>query len=209
MVDEDSTVVAEVVRKAQRSVSRRTHKAVIDSSKTFTRKGAIVPGVNYTATMTAPPQIDHSRAFELAEYHLAGFFYLITYDRANKIGGRWLGTCMPIGAVPATDYGNVVQRWFMTYTDTWHPRIIGYIASGFFRVAIRRHPETEIWSWALEWNKTMRLIGFLGEEHILGEAVKTMPELQWDIQNEHYRQRGEVPLDEEDDTLFPLPDIKG
>lgn len=190
-----------IVHKAKSSTSRRTRRAVIDSSETFTIKGTLVPGVNFTATVKAPPQIDHSRAFKLAWYHLAGVFYLITYDKANKIGRRWLGTCMPIEVVSITDYGNAVERWFMTYTEAWHPKIVGHIASGFYRIAIRRHPESEVWSWAFEWNKTVRLIGFLGEEHILNHIVKAKPEIQYTL-TERHRLRDEVPLEEESDTLF-------
>ncbi len=63
-----------------------------------------------------------------------------------------------------------------------------------------------MWSWALEWNRTYRLAGFLGDAEAIRELLADLPDLGMrvikDTPNERLRVREEVPLAEADDTLF-------
>jgi hypothetical protein len=211
MVGEDEAFANDVLHKAKKSNSRRTRKHVADSSETIVHQGSFGQNVSFSATMVSPPQIDQNRAFELAWFQLAGFFYLLTYNQAECQGVRWPGGCLPLAVVLRSDWGNSVQCWFMETVKSWYPRIIGPMAAGFYRIAIRRHPEAEVWSWALEWNKTIRVIGFFGDEDTMREIVQIRPEMPMHVMSssgsDYLRIRIEVPLEEESDILFDGPDI--
>ena len=58
--------------------SRRTHKPVVDSQESIEIGEELMPGVQVKFTLNSPPQIAEDRAFHLAWFHLAGFFYWIT-----------------------------------------------------------------------------------------------------------------------------------
>lgn len=58
-----------------------------------------MPGVQVKFTLNSRPQIAEDRAFHLAWFHLAGFFYWITYDPEAKRGALLAGAYMPLLAV--------------------------------------------------------------------------------------------------------------
>ena len=78
---DDDDVAAEARRKARGAFSRRTKKLVGDSQEELTVKMPLGGGAEITFNMTAPPQADRTRTFELARLHLMGFFYWITFNR--------------------------------------------------------------------------------------------------------------------------------
>jgi hypothetical protein len=83
-------------------------------------------------------------------------------------------------------------------------------ADGFLKVAIRRKPNADCWSWALEWNENMRVIGFFGDPAEAGIVVAGLPEPEMhtlgrerDSAGATFRLRKEVPITErEQDRLF-------
>ena len=84
-------------------------------------------------------------------------------------------------------------------------RVLATGASGYFKIAIRRHPSQVCWSWAIEWNENVRAVGFFGDHVVAEGLVATFPELPWKtIQrgNEITRFREETRLNDEDDRLF-------
>jgi hypothetical protein len=89
----------------------------------------------------------------------------------------------------------------------WHDRMIGDIAEGHFRVAIRRNPDAELWSFALEWNNTTRVIGLFGREEAANAVLVDVPELTMipfgkTTDGALLRFRREVPLEDSEDRLF-------
>ena len=203
---DDADASAEAHRKARNSFSRRTKKPVDDSQEHLTIKMPLGPGAEITFNMTAPPQADSRRIFELARMQLMGFFYWITFNHSTKRGGYWTGGFYPVMEAQRSDWGNSVHRGFMHGVVGWEPRVLAIGADGFFKVIIRRHPSAECWSWALEWNQKLRIIGFFGNRAAAEAVVAGFPKL--DLQTvaqgpaEFIRYRLETLLPEEEDKLF-------
>jgi hypothetical protein len=204
----DHILTQEAARKARGSISRRTSKPIKDSLEKLKIKGLLAPGAEFTFDLTAPPQIETKRIFELARMQLMAFFYLITYNQKTKRGGFWLGSFFPVLEAIRSDWGNPVHRAFMDAVVNWEVRVLAIGADGFFKVAIRRHPAEVCWSWALEWNCKYRIVGFFGEHEQAQAVANTFPPLEWITlikghnYNDHYR--FEVALEEEKDNLFEL-----
>jgi len=202
----DQVLIAEAARKAERSMSRRTGKAVKDSFETLTVRWPIAPGAELEYNAVGPPQANSDRVFELSRLQIMAIFYWLTYDYTIKRGRYWQGEFLPIVEAARSDWGNLVHRAFMEAVLNWEPRILAIGAGGFFKVAIRRHPSAVCWSWALEWNQNYRIVGFCGEQEPAEQLTSTFPKLEIIT----VAQRGpdwvgyrkEIPLAEEDDKLF-------
>lgn len=207
--DYDAVAIADAKRKAKKAISRRTKKPVKDSHENMKLNAPLALGASISLNLTSPPQIDDDRAFELARLQLAGFFHLLTYQKHEERGYWWTGNYHPVIMVRRADYGNKIIVDFADAVIDWEPRLIGHTAEGFYNVCIRRHPEAECWSWAMEWNGSTRLIGFLGDREIAKTIVDTLGPLQMHHQDlpdgGHIRYRTEVPLTSEDDRLFEPP----
>lgn len=199
---DDESLIIDATRKARRSISMRTGRPVKDSAEKLAVKMPLAPGATFTFTFFAPPQVDSKRLFELARLQLVAFFYWLTYDRSSKRGGYWLGGFHPLMESIRSDWGNTINKSFMETVAAWEPRLLANGADGYFKVSIRRHPKAVCWSWALEWNKKYRIIGFFGERGPAEELVKTFPPLPItsiaEAPNRWTRCRSDMPLDEED-----------
>jgi hypothetical protein len=202
--------------KGKGSQSRHTGKPVSESRENIQIKGELVSGVTIAFSLSSPPQISDDRAFALAHFHLAAFFYFITFNADTKLGGFWPGAFLPLMQTRQQDWGNKRQLKFMELISSWPMRFIGETAESFFKIVIRRHPTSECWAWALEWNRNIRVIGFFGDRSKAQEIVDTLPVLEFhyihpsEADPHSYRSRQEVPLSPSDDILFqyggpPLP----
>jgi hypothetical protein len=203
---DDKVLIEEAIRKGARSRSRLTGKPVADSSEELTFGGALAPGATFSFTTIGPPQVYESRAWELARLQVSAFFYLLTYDQVSKRGLFWPGAFNPFPLSPQHDWGNTRNIVFMQTVSIWEPRFIGTTASGYFRIAIRQKADTPLWSWALEWNRRFRLIGFFGDYEAALAVSKGIPEPKMHVAAQNgdrvVRMRREVPLADDDDILF-------
>lgn len=201
-------VKAEASRKLKKSRSRSTGKLVKDSSQDYSFSGKPLPGLTMSVSMTSPPQMDEERVYELAFYQVRGFFFALTYDPEMKLGYFWPdGGFFPVSASRRNDWGNAIYVWFMKRVASWYDRFVGHFADEHFRVAIRRSPTAELWSFALEWNRSTRVIGFFGRNEAAVELGKEIPELEMTVIGKSpdggvLRMRTEVPLPDGDDILF-------
>jgi hypothetical protein len=205
---DDARLNAEVQRKAINSRSRKTGKPVAHSHEEIKVEHNFGP-MTMTFNVTAPAQVEDARSFRLAHYHWRGFFYFITYNQETGIGGFAHGDFCPIMAVRRADWGNPSMRWFMERIRDWDLRLCAIGADTFFKIHIRRHPEDKkVWAWALEWNHSIRVFGFCGDETEIDNVVSKMPDLKFEVvhevENEWMRMRRDVPLPEPDDDLFTV-----
>lgn len=204
----DTAAMKDAQRKAEKAISRRTKKPVKDSRENMKLDMQFGPYASFNFNLSSPPQIDEDRAFELARLQLAGFFNWITYQQDEERGYWWTGGYHPLLMVRPADYGNRIIMDFADAVLEWEPRVLGHTAEGFYSVCIRRHPEVECWSWAMEWNGSTRLVGFLGNRDVAKAVVDTLGPLQIhhnDLGDGGFiRFRTEVPLAPEDDKLFEL-----
>lgn len=210
---DDDRLRAEAERKRARSISRRTGKPVAAGESPIRIDGNL-GGATLGFSFDMPPQADEDRLFELARYHVAAFFYLISFDESAKRGGAIPGEFCPLEAVRRSDWGHPHVRWFMNLTHDWDTRMHGIGADGFFKIAIRKSVTDEVWSWALEWNHNMRLCGLFGYPAQIEVIAQTIPELVMETLHEEpgrvLRYRKDQALSEADDTMFaPPPNTQG
>ncbi len=208
MARKDGALEVEAMRKAGKSVSRRTGKPVEQSREEIRLQGPLIAGGSLHIDAVAPPQVDTARASKLARMQVGALFYWITYDQSTRRGGFWPGGFYTVLAGYRDDWGNTLFRGFMTTVASWEPRVLATAADAYFRVAIRRHPSAACWSWALEWNSNMRLVGFFGEEPVARALFEDLPKLV--VKNfptsatSGFRIREEVSISPEDDLMFSL-----
>lgn len=204
--DNDDALKAEAARKGINSASRRTGKPVMESAEKLVLTGPFAPGVGFEFTATSAPQASPERVYELARMQLMAFFYFLTFNESTGRGGFWRGGYFPIYDTVRSDWGNALMRGFTDAVVGWEPRLLAIGADGFFKVAIRRHPEAECWSWALEWNKKHRVIGFFGDQAAAEAVAKGLPRIRLQTIMEgpvsFVRYHQETALPESDDKLF-------
>lgn len=200
----------EALRKSNKSISKKTGKPVIHSQEELNFEVPFAPGVTFKFTMVSPPQIDSDRLFCLARMQMMAFFYFITFNNEKKKGGFWPEGFHPLSEAHHGDWGNSLHKAFMGAVVNWEPRWVGNTADGYFRSIIRRHPSAECWSWAVEWNKNYRLVGFFGLRHPAQEIVNSFKSTEMTTivtgENSNLRFRSEIKLPEGDDLLFECDD---
>ncbi|PSU86428.1 hypothetical protein C0W42_20725 [Photobacterium kishitanii] len=206
--DVSELVIIESKRKSDNCFSRQTKKLVKNSSISDKITLPFCKEVEMNFSYQAPAQLDDVRCFDLARYHLMAFFYFITFNDKTMKGGFWQEGYHPVFQAHYSDWGNVQQISFMNKVRDWELRWKGITANGFFKIIIKKHPSKKCWSWALEWNKSYRLVGFFGCRKTAEEVVKNIPPLQWKVLNneqerkQYYRE--ENTLDAFDDILFSV-----
>ena len=95
----------------------------------------------------------------------------------------------------------------MGMTCNWAPRMLATgVVAGHFMLAIRKNPEQDIWSLAVEWNGNCRVLAACGEDEPLRQFLDACLRLRMDTvsQSPNYvvRKRTEQALNDEDDCLF-------
>lgn len=196
----------EAKRKARNSTSLRTGKPVLDSQEAINIEVPFGPGGVFKFNMVAPPQMDQERIFHLARMQMMAFFYFITYNQDTKRGGFWPQGFYLVSEAHHGDWGNALHRSFMSAVVAWEPRWVGNTAEGYFKSMIRRHPNAECWSWALEWNNNYRVVGFFGDKDAAQELVdgfeKPMMSSSKTKDGGAIHFRSDISLDENEDLLF-------
>ena len=202
----DALLQKEATRKGVKSISRSTGKPVAKSSTKLTISAPLAAYGVLTGTFDGPPQLADHRVHELARLQIAGFFYFLTYDQESNNGHWWQGEFYPIHGTIKSDWGNPIHRAFMAEVASWDYRLLLTTANGYFRTAIRRHPTSECWSWAVEWNNCYRLVGFFGNLEAAQAVADRLPDLPVQAVVESVdrwaRYRPEESLLDHEDTMF-------
>lgn len=160
--------------------------------------------------MFVPPQLDNDAATELACNHVQGFFSLITSKNPTQPEGTLLLHPRNVFyELPYShrDWGNPRLLEVVRRVQDWERLGVVTTANGFFQAEFRRDkPRSEggtaHWFWALEWNKSTRVIGVIkdpGEELPLFDEL---PELRWRRVSPNERMRIEQPLMADDEDLL-------
>ncbi len=195
--------MAHAERKARGWFSRLTKKPVAESMEEQVIEGRLMQVASIRFNLIGPPRLAPERVRRLARMHLQAFFYFITYDHEKQLGGFIPGDIGHLAEVSRSDSGNPHIRGFADLTWTWDTRVCGGGANGYFRIAIRRAPiDAALWSYALEWNAALRVVGFFGDLVAAQTFVDGLPELEWKRFDETRRYREEIALDPAQDCLF-------
>ena len=91
------------------------------------------------------------------------------------MGYHWPGRFYPLGAFQKNDWGNSLLVSFSQNVKDWEMRLHAEnTANGYYKVLIKKNPDAKLWSWAIEWNKSTRVFGFLGEENEAQNAKRNL-----------------------------------
>jgi hypothetical protein len=129
----------------------------------------------------APPQSNESYIEELSYRHIQGLFSLITSKNRLTTEGTSIlsGKCFHIfGIYSKNDWGNSQIAYFIQKTSSWSSFCNKSVANGFFKAMILGPKEEEDgFMWALEWNKSIRVIGALVKDEHLFRVYPNIPEI--------------------------------
>lgn len=205
----DPSIVAHAERKAQGSFSRLTRKRVSESFDEQTIKGRLMNIADVSFNLIVPPQLCPERVGKLARMHLQAFYYLMTYNADVRRGGFLPGNVGILADVSSSDWGNPQIVGFAELTRTWDARAYGGGANGHFKIMIRRSPmDATLWSFALEWNASLRVVGFFGELSAAQPYVDSLPTPEWKRIDANRRYRQEIPLERDKDVLFAVDEAE-
>lgn len=198
----DAAVADIARRKAAKVRSKASGRLVKDSHVSAKLDGRLAPDVSLSFDFVGPPQLAPDSVMRLADSQLQAFFYLTTYDESSRTGSlrppiRWWHFTR------RTDWGSQLLTSFADETRTWLPRIHGYAAKGNYRIAVKRKDAaTNLWSFALEWNRSVRVVGTFGDED---DSERFVASLSFDSMSERRpgeRYREEVALQRAENDLF-------
>lgn len=190
-------------RKAAKARCEATGKVVRDSKESLHFTFDVGLNARFNLGLIAPARLLRDRVKALAEAHIQGFFYFITYNEALRQGGFLPNGIVWFAWAQKEDWGNLHFSAFSTLTEHWICRVSGTAAAGFFRIAIKRDPSAQLlWSFALEWNRNCRVIGFFGDKNAAEEYTLAFPAFEWTSIDERHRMRFETPLKGSEDILF-------
>lgn len=208
----EARVAAEVARKG-RTHSALTKRFVRESSTSLDFSARLGPA-ELSFGLAGPPQICPERSSALARFHVRGLGSFIFSEQATRKLPYLPPVFMVVAEASHGDWGNTRSVAFADFVRNWPVRLlVKDAADGHFSATIRKEPGSRpIWSWALEWNRTHRKMGFMGDSELaLTELADQLPRLEWD--GEHwtldpldgrvrYRWRTEIPVDPNADYLF-------
>ncbi|MDZ7862468.1 hypothetical protein [Acidovorax sp.] len=210
----EAMLASEVARKAHGSGSRRTGRSVAKSEERVELKGQF-GGATFTFGFIAPPQVDEDRAYKLAQMHFDAFFFEAHYSEHSKLGGFFPHRHhYNAGYFPRSNWGDQRSKWFMDTTAEWPLIAAVGTAKGYFRLIIRHSPCQTMWSCAVEWNCSVRVMRILGKDaDVLKTLINTgpQPNATWhkDSDGNPTRAAVERELDAADDRLFIVTESEG
>lgn len=206
----DPLIIAEIKRKSGRAVSRRTGKVVARSRETLVIDSKAA-GRMMSLRFNGPPQIDYHRIERLAWYHVQAFVFFIGYNKKLRTGRYIVEGFQLVTWAGESNWGNVEMRWFENLTTSWRSILRADAAGGYFRIVLRQIDNEDLWSWALEWNKSLRVVGFFGNRQKVEEVTKAIPRaapvFTHTEGNEKIVCREEIRLPKDEDFLFDWKDF--
>lgn len=184
-------------------------RLVQDSSQTI-KVGSSDGYLSISADILVPPQLNPEYVHRLATWHIQGLFAMVTgSDPRSSDTLRLLPSsqCHVCGYYANSDWGNVSLIELANRVCKWALCTRIHTADGFFRAIMRRdEEETGEWFWALEWNKSIRLVGGICEPGARPAIFADLPQPQefelGSAGDEQLVARTERRLDPDEDTLF-------
>jgi hypothetical protein len=209
-VRDDERLRRTVARKAKGAFSPATRRLAAESYNKISARIPLRHGVALTYEGTAMPTLDDQRVALLAYYHVQGFCFFRSFDRARG-HGRWLerDRFLMLGKLTNGDWGNPRMRDFMAETSAWDPTCLTVLADGYFCHVMRKQPDADLWAWALEWNGRLRVFGLYGEPDARDRFAAGLPEHPMDFgygdTTNGLAVRYDTGLSRDEDILFSLP----
>jgi hypothetical protein len=211
---EDASLDALAVRKASADFHPDVKGVTVASAFVESRvEVPLAPGGRLTLNLVGPPQLNRDYVRLLATRQIQALFALITTEDPRLIEKTKIlpaDRVVPFGSFNRLDWGNPHLRELERRTKQWQCCLNVVSAEGFFKGILRRPPRDEMgWFWALEWNRSLRIVGAIFEASDTPDWFQDLPELDWRRSRDGKgRIRTETPLpEEEEDTLFSFEDV--
>jgi hypothetical protein len=157
-------------------------------------------------TVMNPPQLNPEAVRLLACNHVQGLYTLLSSGVPST---GWEAKILPSDCVLCfyyfgyRDWGNPHLREIGRRVARWSCLGAVDAADGYFRLIFRAHEDAESLFWALEWNKSLRIIGAICSPSAEPGLFRDLPDLGWkSLPGRQGSFRWEVPLAAEDDDLF-------
>ena len=159
----------------------------------------------FTFGFDGPPPLHEPSAALLACNQIQALFSLCTTDDPRKPettrllpDDRW----HPLNGFPFRDWGNPQLKCVIDRVADWPLIALINTANGYFKAVLRHRPvESGEWFWALEWNKSMRVVGAIFHAEKTPPLLEDLPALNW-VYSGRDRIRMHIPLSPEHDHLF-------
>ncbi|PCJ22896.1 MAG: hypothetical protein COA96_13125 [SAR86 cluster bacterium] len=198
------------LQKAERDFHPTKQGVLVKDSGDEFKVGAQFGQANISFGISAPPQADIRYIDFLAIRHIQGIFSLITSENPLTINGSSFlhyKYIFVFRSYAISDWGNPELMEIMKRVNDIPCYANIKTANGFFKVIMRRiKGDACEWFWALEWNKSLRIIGGISQGEKISEIFSDLPTLDWNnlgIQNgEKIRMRKEVEINIDEDILF-------
>lgn len=191
---------------ARRKASRDYHP---DKKGVLVEDAGERPSVKFRAgpmsvrvEFVSAPQLNQFEAQTLACYHVMALFALVTTKNCRvKEACRILPPpqLLHFGYFGHGDWGNPHLAEISQRVQAWPCYANVATANGYFRAIMRRGEKW--WFWALEWNRSVRVVGAIAGEDEMPDIFQNLPPLKW-VAFPTGRIREERPLGDAPDTLF-------
>ena len=177
--------------------------SVGESGEDFSFTVNPLPGMQATFGLIAPPQVKGEYASELAYRHIQGLFSLVTSSNPQEASGTMLlspNHFQIFGIFKHGNWGDPQLVELIRRTSDWVSIACIITANGFFKARLRRSEnDAEGWFWALEWNKSYRVVGTISSSN--PDIFQNLPPRKWIyLGNDRISQA--IPLPPEEDELF-------
>lgn len=209
---EDERLIRTVARKGKGAISPATRKLAAQSYNKVSVSYPVgsVGVLDYNGM--AMPTLDEQRVARLAYYHVQGFCFFRSFDRERR-HGQWLSPArfQVLGQLFDADWGNPRLRHFAEETSHWERVCTMIFADGYFKHAMFKRTNTDLWAWVLEWNNRLRVFGIYGGTAERDAFASEMPIPRADISVgdsiNGFAIRFDTPLSEHENDIFAIPEI--
>lgn len=117
----------------------------------------------------------------LASFHIQALFSLITKagnDASGEVRLLPLNQFHVFNSYPHTDWGNPQLVEITQRAASWPCKVVIRSGDGHFLACLRRS-DKQGWFWALEWNKSLRIVGGINFEDETTPLFENLPILVW------------------------------
>jgi hypothetical protein len=208
---EDPEINAEAVRKATGDYhpiekGKRVCNAHVQQSLKYSFGAA-----TFEFQMHAPPQLAEGDVCLVAGRQVQALFFLITNSNPLDPAATkrlQMSNIHILGYFPENDWGN---PWLVEMTrriKNWKQYLGTHSAQGYFKAVMYcTDDEDEEWFWALEWNRSYRVLGAIAKKDGIPRVFADLPSLGWQrLPDNTGRTRLHVPAPKGDDELFTVVD---
>ncbi len=182
---DDAKLDALAVRKASKDFHPDLRGVrVVDAWVESRVEAPLGSGGKLTVNLVGPPQLNPDYVRLLAIRQIQGLFALITTEDPRVIEKTKVlppDRVILYGSFNHLDWGNPQLRELERRIKEWQCCLNVNSASGFFKAILRRPPTDELgWFWALEWNRSLRIVGALFDASATPAWFQGLPELPLD-----------------------------